>query len=110
MRYKQVCPYTPLSQLPKGAIEGITRSLAAELAPQIRVNAIAPSLTDTPLVQAILSNDAKREAAAERHPLKRIATSEELANLTCYLLNEESASLTGQILHPDNGLSSIKFF
>lgn len=94
----------------KGAVEGITRSLAAELAPKIRVNAIAPSLTDTPLASALLSNDAKKEAAAERHPLKRIATAEELANLASYLLTTDSAPLTGQILHPDNGLSSLKLF
>lgn len=94
----------------KGAVEGITRSLAAEFAPKIRVNAIAPSLTDTPLAGALLSNDAKKEAAAERHPLKRIATAGEIANLASYLLSADSAPLTGQILHPDNGLSSLKLF
>ena len=94
----------------KGAIEGIARSLAAELAPKIRVNAIAPSLTDTPLASALLSSDSKREAAADRHPLKRVATADELANLTSYLLGPESAPITGQILHPDNGLSSLKLF
>ncbi|MGJ8726661.1 MAG: SDR family NAD(P)-dependent oxidoreductase [Roseibacillus sp.] len=94
----------------KGAIEGLARSLAAELSPKIRVNAIAPSLTDTPLASALLSSDAKREAAAERHPLKRVATADELANLTSYLLGPESAPITGQILHPDNGLSSLKLF
>ncbi len=94
----------------KGAIEGLTRSLAAEFAPKIRVNAIAPSLTDTPLATSLLANDARREAAAERHPLKRIATAEELANLASYLVSPESAPLTGQILHPDNGISSLKLF
>jgi NAD(P)-dependent dehydrogenase (short-subunit alcohol dehydrogenase family) len=94
----------------KGAVEGVARSLAAELAPKIRVNAIAPSLTDTPLASALLSSDAKKEAAAERHPLKRVATAEELANLTAYLLGADSAPLTGQVLHPDNGLSSLKLF
>lgn len=94
----------------KGAVEGVARSLAAELAPKIRVNAIAPSLTDTPLASALLSSDAKQEAAAERHPLKRVATAEELAHLTAYLLGADSAPLTGQVLHPDNGLSSLKLF
>lgn len=94
----------------KGAIEGITRSLAAELSPKVRVNAIAPSLTDTPLASGLLSSEAKRDAAANRHPLKRLATADELANLTCYLLGAESAPITGQILHPDNGLSSLKLF
>lgn len=94
----------------KGAVEGLTRSLAAELSPKIRVNAIAPSLTDTPLASSLLSSEAKREAAAERHPLKRVASAQELANLAAYLLGEESAPITGQILHPDNGLSSLKLF
>lgn len=94
----------------KGAIEGVARSLAAELAPKIRVNSIAPSLTDTPLAASMLSSDARREAAAERHPLKRVATPEEIANLASYLLGSESAPLTGQVLHPDNGMSSVKLF
>ena len=103
-------PFHASVAMAKGAVEGLTRSLAAEFSPRIRVNAIAPSLTDTPLAASFLSNEAKREAAAERHPLKRIATAEELARLTTYLLQEESAPLTGQILHPDNGLSSLKLF
>ena len=94
----------------KGAIEGLTRSLAAELAPTMRVNAIAPSLTDTPLSSALLSSDSKREAAAERHPLKRIATAAEIAHLASFLLGPDSAPMTGQIHHPDNGLSSLKLF
>lgn len=94
----------------KGAVEGVTRSLAAELAPKIRVNAVAPSLTDTPLASSLLGNEARREAAAERHPLKRIATAGEIANLTAFLLGDKSAPLTGQILHPDNGISSLKLF
>jgi len=92
----------------KGAIEGLTRSLAAELAPTIRVNCIAPSLTDTPLAGKLLSSDQKREANAERHPLKRIGTSIDIANAAAYLLSDDSSWVTGQILKIDGGMSSIK--
>ena len=94
----------------KGAVEGLTRSLAAELAPRIRVNAIAPSLTDTPLAAALVRNDRQREAAAERHPLRRIGRPEELAAAARYLLSEESSWMSGQILRLDGGLSSIRRF
>ena len=92
----------------KGAIEGLTRTLAAEFAPTIRVNCIAPSLTDTPLAEKLLNSDQKREANAERHPLKRIGTSQDIANAAAFLLSEESAWMTGQILKIDGGMSSIK--
>jgi NAD(P)-dependent dehydrogenase (short-subunit alcohol dehydrogenase family) len=92
----------------KGAIEGLTRALAAELAPKIRVNCIAPSLTDTPLAASLLSNEEKREANAQRHPLKKIGKAADIANLACFLLSEKSDWMTGQILHLDGGLSSIK--
>lgn len=92
----------------KGAIEGLTRSLAAELAPTIRVNAIAPSLTDTPLAEKLLNSDEKKKANAERHPLKKIGTPKDIADMAAFLLSETSAWMTGQILHLDGGLSSIK--
>ena len=92
----------------KGAIEGLTRSLAAEFAPTIRVNCIAPSLTDTPLAGKLLSSDHKRDANAERHPLKRIGTSMDIANAVAYLLSDDSSWVTGQILKIDGGMSSIK--
>jgi NAD(P)-dependent dehydrogenase (short-subunit alcohol dehydrogenase family) len=91
----------------KGAIEGLTRSLAAELAPSIRVNAIAPSLTDTPLAAKLLSSDEKKDANAQRHPLKRIGTPENIADAALYLLSDKSSWMTGQIMHVDGGLSSI---
>ena len=94
----------------KGAVEGLTRSLAAELAPRIRVNAIAPSLTDTPLGKDLLSTDAKREAAADRHPLKRIGTPQEIAQMTAFLLSNESAWISGQIIAVDGGLGSLRTF
>jgi NAD(P)-dependent dehydrogenase (short-subunit alcohol dehydrogenase family) len=92
----------------KGAIEGLTRSLAAELAPKIRVNAIAPSLTDTPLASQLLTNDQRRQASAERHPLKRIGEEQDIANMATFLLDESSSWMTGQILAVDGGMSSVR--
>ncbi|MGB9442537.1 MAG: SDR family oxidoreductase [Desulfobacterales bacterium] len=94
----------------KAAVEGLTRSLAAEFAPRIRVNAIAPSLTDTPLAGNLLSSEEKRQASADRHPLKRIGTSQEVARLALFLLSDASAWLTGQIVHIDGGMSTLKTF
>ncbi len=92
----------------KGAIEGLTRSLASEFAPRIRVNAIAPSLTNTPLAQNMLNSDEKKMANAERHPLKKIGTPKNIADLASFLLSEKSSWMTGQIIHLDGGMSSIK--
>jgi len=92
----------------KGAIEGLTRSLAAEFAPKIRVNAIAPSLTDTPLAERMLNSDAKKEANDQRHPLKRIGRAEDISHAVMYLLSEKSSWVSGQIFHIDGGMSSIK--
>jgi len=93
----------------KGAIEGLTRSLAAEWAPShIRVNAVAPSLTDTPLASALLSSEEKKESSNKRHPLGRIGTPEDIAATTVFLLSQDSSWMTGQILHLDGGMSSLK--
>lgn len=92
----------------KGAVEGLTRALAAEWAPRIRVNCIAPSLTDTALAAALLSTPEKREAAAQRHPLKKIATAADIAATAAFLLSEKAAFITGQIIPVDGGLSSLK--
>lgn len=94
----------------KGALEGLARSLAAEFAPTIRVNAIAPSLTDTPLAGTLLNSDTKREAAADRHPLKRVGDPSETARAVLFLLSADSAFMTGQVLALDGGLSSLKLF
>ena len=101
-------PYHASIAMAKGAVEGLTRSLAAEFAPKIRVNAIAPSLTDTPLAGKLLSSDEKKEASAKRHPLNSIGKAEEIANAAYYLLSGESSWVTGQILHVDGGMSSLK--
>lgn len=92
----------------KGAIEGLCKALAAEYAPKIRVNAVAPSLTDTPLASKLLSSDEKKEANAQRHPLKRIGTAEDIAQTAAFLLSENSSWITGQIIHVDGGMSSVK--
>jgi NAD(P)-dependent dehydrogenase (short-subunit alcohol dehydrogenase family) len=94
----------------KGAVEGLTRSLAAELAPRIRVNATAPSLTDTSLAAGLLDSDDKRRASADRHPLKRIGTPEDIARLAVYLLGDESGWISGQIIHVDGGMGALRTF
>ena len=91
----------------KGAVEGLTRSLAAEWAPKIRVNAIAPSLTDTPLAEKLLSTEDKRKASADRHPLQRVGSPEEVATLAAYLISADAGFITGQIIGIDGGKSRI---
>ena len=91
----------------KGAIEGFAKALAAEYAPKIRVNVIAPSLTDTPLADKFLSNEEKREKSALRHPLKRFGTTEDIAQMASFLLSEKSSWISGQIFHVDGGMSSL---
>lgn len=90
----------------KGAIEGLTRSLAAEFAPSIRVNAIAPSLTKTDLAEKLINSEVKLKASEDRHPLKKIGEPEDLAAMAMSIL--ENKWLTGQIIHLDGGMSSIR--
>ncbi|MDP3444924.1 MAG: SDR family oxidoreductase, partial [Ignavibacteria bacterium] len=92
----------------KGAVEGLTRALAAEFAPSIKVNCIAPSITNTPLADKLLNNEAKLKASQDRHPLKRIGSAEEIAELAAFLLSDKSGFITGQIIKIDGGISSIK--
>ncbi len=92
----------------KGAIEGLTKALSAEWAPSIRVNCIAPSLTDTPLAANLLNTDEKKTANALRHPLKKIGTASDIANMAAFLLSENAAWITGQIIHVDGGMSTVK--
>lgn len=92
----------------KGALEGLTRTLAAEWAPRIRVNAIAPSLVDTPLADNLLSSDSKRENADDRHPLKRVGQPKDIANMAVYLLSDQSSWISGQVIGVDGGLSKLR--
>lgn len=101
-------PYHTSIAMAKGAVEGLTRTLAAEWSPAIRVNCIAPSLTDTPLAAPMLSSDAKREAAAERHPLKAVGSADGVASLATWLLAGGSDFVTGQVYTADGGMGSIR--
>lgn len=92
----------------KAAVEGLTKSLAAELSPTIRVNCIAPSLTKTELAKNLLNSPEKEEAAKNRHPLKNIGTPEDLAQIAQFLLSPQASWITGQVFHVDGGLSSLK--
>ncbi len=91
----------------KGAIEGLTRSLAAELAPKIRVNCIAPSLTETPLANRLIENEIKLKSAEDRHPLKKIGNPNDLASMVHWLISENAKFMTGQILKIDGGIGSL---
>ena len=91
----------------KGALEGLGKSLAAELAPNTRVNVIAPSITNTPLADRFLNNETKMEKSAQRHPLKRVGKAEDVASMTRFLLSDESSWMTGQIIGLDGGMSSL---
>ncbi len=92
----------------KGAVEGLTKSLAAELAPKIRVNCIAPSLTETPLAEKLVNTPEKIEGGAKRHPLQRIGKANDIAEMACFLLSDKASWITGQIMHVDGGMSTLK--
>jgi NAD(P)-dependent dehydrogenase (short-subunit alcohol dehydrogenase family) len=93
----------------KGAVEGLAKSLAAEWAPnKIRVNVVAPSLTDTPLAGQLLGTEDKKEASNKRHPLGRYGQPEDIASAAVYLLSDNASWMTGQVMHLDGGLSSLR--
>lgn len=94
----------------KGAVEGLARSLAAEWAPRIRVNVVAPSLTRTHLAEPLLNTEAKAQAAAQRHPLQQVGNPADVAQLVDFLLSDAARFITGQVLRPDGGLSSLRLF
>ncbi|MEO9533924.1 MAG: SDR family oxidoreductase [Crocinitomicaceae bacterium] len=92
----------------KGAIEGLSKALAAELAPEIRVNTIAPSLTNTKLASKLLNTEEKINQNMQRHPLKTIGEPDDIAQVAAFLLGTNSKWLTGQIIHVDGGMSTLK--
>lgn len=92
----------------KSGVEGLTKSLAAELAPAVRVNCIAPTVTNTSLAAHLLRNEKAQESTAERHPLKRYLDAEEVASMAVYLSNTDARGITGQIIGIDAGIGSLK--
>ena len=102
----QGMPFHASIAMAKGAVEGLTRSLAAEWAPHVRVNCIAPSLTDTPLAAKLLGNEARASAAAERHPLKRVGTVADIAEIACTLLR--STWISGEVVGVNGGMGRLR--
>jgi NAD(P)-dependent dehydrogenase (short-subunit alcohol dehydrogenase family) len=92
----------------KGAVEGLVRSLAAEYAPSVRFNAVAPALVDTPMAEGMLNNDKKRESNAQRNPLKKIGTPEDIAGMAAFLLSDKGNWMTGQVVGVDGGMGSVR--
>ena len=92
----------------KGAVEGLTRAAAAELAPSIRVNCIAPSLTDTPLANFLTKNEATAKTIAAMHPIPRLGLAEDSAALAAFLLSPQAGWISGQVMHVDGGRSSLR--
>ncbi|MFD2529188.1 MULTISPECIES: SDR family NAD(P)-dependent oxidoreductase [Polaribacter] len=92
----------------KSAVEGITKSLGAELAPTIRVNAIAPTVTDTDLASKLLRNERMIENITERHPLKKFLKPEEVSDLATFLISDKAQSISGQIFELDCGIVNFK--
>ena len=101
-------PFHSSIAMAKAALEGLTKSLAAEFAPTVRVNAIAPSLTQTPLAEKFVNTPDKLDASHKRHPLKRIGEAVNLANAIHFLLDEKSSWITGQVMAVDGGMSQLR--
>ena len=104
---KQGFPNHAIVSSAKGAIEGLTLALAAVYAPNIRVNCIAPSLTNSKISNFLLKNEKMAESIAKMHPLKRIGNGNDSSSMAKFLLNEESSWITGQIIGVDGGRSSV---
>lgn len=105
---KMGLPFHTSVSASKGAIEGFAKAFAAEYAPKIRCNVIAPSLTDTTLAERLLGDERKKENAAEKHPLKRVGETKDIAAMANFLLSDESSWITGQVFAVDGGMSTLK--
>ncbi len=105
---RQGMPFHASIAMAKGAVEGLTRSLAAEWAPAIRVNAVAPSLTNTPLAARLLASEERVQASRDRHPLRQIGQPDDVAATALFLLGEQSRWITGQVLGVDGGMSTLR--
>ena len=101
-------PFHASTVASKSAIEGLTKSLAAELSPQIRVNCIAPGMTKTDLSNSFITTSDKEEAFAKKYPLKRLGSIEDISGAATFLMSEDSDWLTGQIISVDGGLSTLR--
>jgi len=101
-------PFHASIAVAKSGVEGLVKSLGAEFAPNIRVNAIAPTVTDTDLASKLLRNDKMKENITERHPLKKYLNPEEVAEMAEFLISDKSASISGQIFNMDCGIVSFK--
>lgn len=105
---QQGFPNHALISTAKGAVEGLTKALAAEWAGKVRVNCIAPSLTDTPLAAPLTSSEPMAKSIAAMHPIARLGTASDSAAMAEFLLSENSSWITGQILHVDGGRSTLR--
>lgn len=105
---KMGMPFHASVSASKSAVEGLVKSLAAEYAPTVRFNAIAPTVTDTPLASKLLRNDKQRELMQERHPLKQYLNPEDVASYVAFLLSDKAKAISGQVLPVDAGLVSLK--
>ena len=105
---RQGMPFHASIAMAKGAVEGLTRSLAAEWAPRIRVNAVAPSLTNTPLSARLLANEERVQGSRDRHPLRQIGEPDDVAATALFLLGDQSRWITGQVWGVDGGMSTLR--
>ena len=101
-------PYHASVSVAKSGIDGLVKTLGSELAPKVRINAIAPTITNTELASKILRNDKVIENMVERHPLKKILSSNEVAKMASFLISEDASSISGQIFNMDAGIVSFK--